>query len=121
MQLTKNMEKKLQEVRFALMTMFEVLEKDIVEMNNRKQSNVYARMFYNYYLWKIHKVPHNHIKSYIKGMHHATSIYLKNKLEHDMKLYDSVDMEWKTFMFFADYKSWKQIEEIKYTESKYIK
>ena len=56
MQLPKNMEKKLQEVRFALMTMFEVLEKDIVEMNSRKQANVYARMFYNYYLWKIQKV-----------------------------------------------------------------
>ena len=91
------MEKKLQEVRFALMTMFEVLEKDIVEMNSRKQANVYARMFYNYYLWKIQKVPHNHIKSYIKGMHHATSIHHCNKMEWFL-LYDPPTKE--TYEYF---------------------
>ena len=46
------MEEKLKQARFALMTMFEVLEKDILFMNNRKQNNVHARMYYNYYLWK---------------------------------------------------------------------
>ena len=114
------MEKKLKEARFALMTMFEVLEKDILYMNSRKQNNVHARMFYNYYLWKKFKVPHNHIKNYIEGMHHATSIYLKNKLETEMKQYDSVAMEWQTFLFFADYKEWKQQPSIKEMQSKYI-
>ena len=108
-----NMEEKLQRARFALMTMFEVFEEDIVEMKSRKQNNVHARMFYNYYLWKKHKVPHNHIKNYIEGMHHATSIYLKNKLEHEMKQYDSVSMQWITFLFFTDYKVWKQKGEYK--------
>jgi|TARA_R110002020_G_scaffold142407_1_gene314565 dimeric dUTPase (all-alpha-NTP-PPase superfamily) len=97
------MEKKLQRARFALMTMFEVFEKDILFMNSRKQPIVQARMFYNYYLWEKHKIPHNHIKNYIEGMHHATSIYLKNKLENEMKQYDSVQMQWLTFLFFIDY------------------
>ena len=38
----------------------DVLEKDILYMNSRKQPIVHARMFYNYYLWKKHKVPHVH-------------------------------------------------------------
>ena len=114
------MEEKLKQARFALMTMFEVLEKDILYMNSRKQPIVHARMFYNYYLWKKHKIPHNHIKNYIEGMHHATSIYLKNKLETEMKQYDSVAMEWKTFLFFADYQEWKQLDDIKEMQTKYI-
>ena len=44
------MEDKLKQARFALMTMFEVIEEDIVEMKSRKQNKVHARMFYNYYL-----------------------------------------------------------------------
>ena len=95
------MEEKLKQARFALMTMFEVLEKDILFMNSRKQNNVHARMYYNYYLWKKFNIPHNHIKDYIDGMHHATSIYLKNKLEYEMNKYDSVAMEWKTFLSYS--------------------
>ena len=114
------MEEKLKQARFALMTMFEVLEKDILFMNNRKQNNVHARMYYNYYLWKKFNIPHNHIKDYIEGMHHATSIYLKNKLEFEMDKYDSVAMEWKTFLFFADYQEWKQLDDIKEMKTKYI-
>tara|TARA_R110002073_G_scaffold134171_2_gene281807 strand:+ start:96 stop:458 length:363 start_codon:yes stop_codon:yes gene_type:complete len=114
------MEEKLKQARFALMTMFEVLEKDILFMNNRKQNNVHARMYYNYYLWKKFNIPHNHIKDYIEGMHHATSIYLKNKLEFEMNKYDSVAMEWKTFLFFADYQEWKQLDDIKEMKTKYI-
>mgnify|MGYP003132035370 FL=1 len=114
------MEEKLKQARFALMTMFEVIEEDIVEMKSRKQNKVHARMFYNYYLWKVFKVPHNDIKKHIDGMHHATSIYLKNKLEFEMEKYDSVGMEWKTFLFFADYKEWKQLDSIKDMQTKYI-
>ena len=120
MQPMNKMEKKLKRARFALMTMFEVFEEDILEMRNRKQNNVQARMFYNYYLWKVYNIPHNHIKNYIEGMHHATSIYLKNKLESEMKQYDSVAMEWKTFLFFADYQEWKQLDSIKDMQTKYI-
>jgi len=107
------MERKLKRARFALMTMFEVIEEDILEMRDRKQNNVHARMFYNYYLWKNFNISHNKIKNYIEGMHHATSIYLKNKLEYEMKKYDSVQMQWITFLFFTDYKVWKQKEEYK--------
>ena len=114
------MERKLKQARFALMTMFEVLEEDIVEMKSRKQNKVHARMFYNYYLWKKHNIPHYHIKTYINGMHHATSIYFKNKLEFEMEKYDSVGMEWKTFLFFADYQEWKQLDDIKEMQTKYI-
>ena len=114
------MEEKLKQARFALMTMFEVLEEDIVEMKSRKQNKVHARRLYNYYLWKKHNIPHLHIKKHIKGMHHATSIYLKNKLEYEMDKYDSVAMEWKTFLFFADYQEWKQIDCIKDMQTKYI-
>ncbi|HAT64465.1 MAG TPA: hypothetical protein DCS66_07655 [Flavobacteriaceae bacterium] len=115
------MEKKLQRARFALMTMFEVLEKDILFMNSRKQNNVHSRMFYNYYLWKNYKIPHNQIKNYIEGMHHATSIYLKNKLEHEMKQYDSVSMQWITFLYFTNYKVWKQKRTMKEEFSEFIK
>ena len=114
------MEEKLKQARFALMTMFEVLEEDIVKMKSRKQNKVHARMYYNYYLWKKFNIPHNHIKDYIEGMHHATSIYLKNKLEFEMDKYDSVGMEWKTFLFFADYQEWKQLDSIKDMQTKYI-
>tara|TARA_R110001592_G_scaffold223703_1_gene479201 strand:+ start:168 stop:515 length:348 start_codon:yes stop_codon:yes gene_type:complete len=114
------MEEKLKQARFALMTMFEVLETDIIEMKSRKKNKVYARMIYNYYLLKIIKIPHVKIKHHIKGMHHATSIYHKNKFEFDMKQYDSVSMEWKTFLFFADYQEWKQIDSIKEMKIKYI-
>ena len=108
MQLINKMENKLKQARFALMTMFEVLEKDIVEMKSRKQPKVHARMFYNYYLWKKFNIPHNKIKNHIEGMHHATSIYLKNKFEYEIEKYDSVGMQWQTFLFFADYQEWKQ-------------
>lgn len=114
------MEEKLKRARFALMTMFEVLEKDIVEMNSRKQPIVHARMFYNYYLWKNFNISHNQIKNYIEGMHHSTSIYLKNKLEYEMKQYDSVGMQWQTFLFFADYQEWKQQTSIKEMQTQYI-
>jgi len=114
------MEEKLKQARFALMTMFEVIEEDIVQMKSRKQKKVHARMFYNYYLWKTFNIPHVHIKDYIEGMHHATSIYLKNKLEFEMNKYDSVAMEWKTFLFFADYQEWKQLDDIKEMQTKYI-
>ena len=114
------MEEKLKQARFALMTMFEVLEEDIIQMKSRKQKKVHARMYYNYYLWKKFNIPHNHIKYYIDGMHHATSIYLKNKLEFEMEKYDSVGMEWKTFLFFADYQEWKQLDSIKEMQTKYI-
>ena len=90
------MEKKLQRARFALMTMFEVLEKDILFMNSRKQNNV-------------------------QGMHHATSIYLKNKLEQEMKQYDSVAMQWITFLYFTNYKVWKQKRTMKEEFSEFIK
>jgi len=82
-------------------------------MKSRKQNKVHARMFYNYYLWKVFKVPHNDIKKYIDGMHHATSIYLKNKLEFEIEKYDSVATEWETFLYFADYQESKQLESSK--------
>lgn len=107
------MEEKLQPARLALMTMFKVLEKDIIQMKSRKQKKVHARMFYNYYLWKVFKVPHNDIKKHIEGMHHATSIYLKNKLEFEMDKYDSVATEWETFLYFAEYQESKKLESSK--------
>ncbi len=107
------MEEKLQPARLALMAMFKVLEKDIIQMKSRKQNKVHARMYYNYYLWKVFKVPHNDIKKYIDGMHHATSIYLKNKLEFEIEKYDSVATEWETFLYFADYQESKQLESSK--------
>ena len=114
------MEKKLKRSRFALMTMFEVLENDILYMNSRKQSTVHARMFYNYYLLKNFNIPHNQIKNYIEGMHHSTSIYLKNKLEYEMKQYDSVGMQWQTFLYFTDYQEWKQQTSIKEMQTQYV-
>ena len=117
------MEKKLKRSRCALMIMFEVFEEDILEMRDRKQINVQARMFYNYYLWKKFNVSHIKIKNYIEGMHHATSIYLNNKLETEMKQYDSVQMQWLTFLFFIDYednfnKEWLEQQPAYYTMGK---
>ena len=117
------MEEKLQPARLALMTMFKVLEKDIIQMKSRKQKKVHARMFYNYYLWKVFKVPHNDIKKHIDGMHHATSIYLKNKLEFEMEKYDSVATEWETFLYFAEYQEIKELnkEKVKHFIEEYKK
>ena len=75
------MEKKLKRARFALMTMFEVLEKDIIQMKSRKQKKVHARMFYNYYLWKVFKVPHVDIKNYIDLEQPNTSFDLGKKIQ----------------------------------------
>ena len=107
------MEEKLQPARLALMNMFKVLEKDITQMKSRKQNKVHARMFYNYYLWKVFKVPHNDIKKHINGMHHATSIYLKNKLEFEIDKYDFVAKEWETFLYFAKYQEIKELNKEK--------
>jgi hypothetical protein len=117
------MEEKLQPARLALMNMFKVLEKDIIQMKSRKQNKVHARMFYNYYLWKVFKVPHNDIKKYIDGMHHATSIYLKNKLEFEIDKYNSVAKEWETFLYFAKYQEIKELnkEKVKHLIEEYKK
>ena len=117
------MEEKLQPARLALMAMFKVLEKDIIQMKSRKQKKVHARMFYNYYLWKVFKVPHNDIKKYIDGMHHATSIYLKNKLEFEIDKYNSVAKEWETFLYFAKYQEIKELnkEKVKHLIEEYKK
>ena len=63
------------------------------------------------------------LKKYIDGMHHATSIYLKNKLEFEMDKYDFVAKEWETFLYFAKYQEIKELnkEKVKHLIEEYKK
>ena len=58
-----------------LSLMFDIDIKDITEMRSRKGDIMDARRFLIYYLHNNKKVKHYHMKKYIKGIHHATSIY----------------------------------------------
>ena len=100
-------------VREILIRMFEVKHEDIVFMNSRKKKNIDARKFYNYYLYKHKGVNHNQMKKHIYGMHHATSIHFKNKIEFEFKLYPEIVNDWNTFLFFADHDLWMELETIK--------
>ena len=58
-----------------LSLMFDVDIKDITQMKCRKSNIMDARRFLIYYLHNNKGVKHFHMKQYIKGIHHATSIY----------------------------------------------
>lgn len=113
-------EERKKKARDVLQTMFEVMEKDIVFMKCRKANMINARKFYNYYLLYYLGVNHNKMKHHIYGMHHATSIYLKNKLEFEFDHYSEIRDNWLTFLFFADHDAWGKQKEIKEAKSKYL-
>tara|TARA_R100000963_G_C4627527_1_gene93395 strand:+ start:30 stop:335 length:306 start_codon:yes stop_codon:yes gene_type:complete len=58
-----------------LSLMFDVNIEDIVNFKSRKANIIDARRFLIYYLYTTKRIPHYHMKQYIKGIHHATSIY----------------------------------------------
>tara|TARA_R110002050_G_scaffold179539_1_gene312910 strand:+ start:838 stop:1191 length:354 start_codon:yes stop_codon:yes gene_type:complete len=113
-------EKKKFEVREILIKMFDVKHENIVFMSSRKKKNIEARKFYNYYLYKYKGITHNQMKKHIYGMHHATSIYFKNKIEFEFKIYPEILNDWNTFLFFADHEVWSEQETIKKFREEYI-
>jgi hypothetical protein len=114
------MEEKLRKAREVLVRIYEIDELDIVFMNSRDGKKVSARKLYNYYLWKHLKVKHNQMKKYIQGMHHATSIYQKNKLEFELQYYTEIQDEWNTFLYFTDHNEWRKEKEGILRRAKYL-
>ena len=113
-------EEKKEKARVVLCRMFNVEDMDIVFMKSRKRNRVDARKFYNYYLWKCLEIKHNQMKNHIYGMHHATSIHFKNKLEFEIEHYNEIHQEWTDFLFFTDHDEWNKLTHIKEAKSKYI-
>ncbi len=60
---------------------YKIQPNDILEMGTRKEGTIEAKRLLVYYLLKCKDVSHNKMKKYINGMHHATSIYHKKRLE----------------------------------------
>tara|TARA_R110002020_G_scaffold346394_1_gene560271 strand:+ start:3513 stop:3905 length:393 start_codon:yes stop_codon:yes gene_type:complete len=101
-------------IRFVLCEMFGVEEIDIVMMKSRKQNNVEARRLYVYYLWMFKKVKHAHMKRYVKGLHHSTSIYQCTVFENDMKVSPLYKKRLITLLYYADREEWSSLKERMY-------
>ena len=114
------MRSKLEKARGVLRNLYNVEEKDIMTMESRQANKVDARKMYNYYLWKHLGIKHNQMKNYIEGMHHATSIYFKNKMEFELKHYEELKGEWITFLYFIDSEQWRKLSSIQQAKQKYI-
>ncbi len=96
--------------RCILAKMFNVEERDVVFMDSRLKNKVKARRFYNYYLWRYKKVKHHHMKNYIKGIHHASSIYHCTLMEKEVEIYKEIRKQFITFMWYADQSEWEKMK-----------
>ena len=96
--------------RCVLAKMFDVEERDIVFKESRSGNKVTARRFYNYYLWRHKKVKHNYMKDYIKGLHHATSIYHCRLLEKELEIYKKLRKQFITFLYYSDQNEWEKLK-----------
>ena len=97
-------------IRFLLCKMFDVEEIDIVMMKSRKQNIVDARRLYVYYLLQFKKVKHAHIKKYVKGMHHSTSIYQYNIFEDQMDVCRLTKQRLITLLYYGDRPEWEYLK-----------
>ena len=103
--------------RCILAKMFNVEERDVVFMDSRLKNKVKARRFNNYYLWRYKKVKHHHMKNYIKGIHHASSIHHCKVMENDLYLsnlniskYQTIRKQFITFLYYADRSEWEKLK-----------
>ena len=89
-------------------------------MASRDSNKVAARKMYNYYLWKYLGIKHNHMKNYIKGMHHSTSIYLKTNFEFEVSHYPGLESDWITFLYFTDNEVWNKLTSVKKIKKRFL-
>ena len=85
-----------------LSIMYNLNPNEIIQMNGRQKDLVEARRMYIYYLNKQKGIPHNHMKKYIDGMHHATSIYHCKKLEEQFPIYNDLIIKYIELLYQAD-------------------
>lgn len=81
---------KLERIKRAKQILCEMFNVDEFYLENntcRKRPVIDARRFLVYFMFNELKIPYNRIKDYIKGMHHATSIYLCRSFD-DLTRYD---------------------------------
>lgn len=71
----------LERVKIVISGLYNISEIDFVSLRSRQQNIVEARRLYVYFLNKFRGIKHLHMKDYVYGMHHATSIYHCKKLE----------------------------------------
>ena len=83
--------------------MFGVGIQDITEMKSRKQNVIDARRFLIYYLWHHKRVKHYHMKQYINGMHHATSIYHCKVIEDLFDSHEKYRRKYFEFLYNIEY------------------
>jgi len=87
----------------VLSLMFDVDIKDITEMRSRKQNVVDAKRFLIYYLWKNKRVKHNHMKQYIIGIHHTSSIHHCRLIEDLFDAHEKYRTKYFEFVYKIEY------------------
>ncbi len=86
-----------------LSLMFDVDIKDITEMKSRKQNVVEAKRFLIYYLWNQKRVKHYHMKQYINGIHHASSMYHCKVIEDLFDAHERYRRKYFEFLYKIEY------------------
>lgn len=76
--------------------------KEITQMKGRKAELVEARRMFIYYLNKQKGIKHYHMKKYIDGIHHATSIYHCKTFENQLPIYDDLMIKYIQLLYQAD-------------------
>ena len=123
--------------RLVLCTLFDIKQIDILVMDRRDGNKCIARRFYMYYLWRCKKIKHYHMKKFVFGIHHASSIHHCKVMENDLylsnlniKRYKKIRKQFITFLYYADRSEWEKlkidqafsIEELEdvYIDKKYV-
>ena len=86
-----------------LSLMFDVDIKDITAMRSRKQNVMDAKRFLIYYLWKNKGVKHYHMKQYINGIHHASSMYHCKLIEDLFDAHEQYRRKYFEFVYKIDW------------------
>tara|TARA_R100001244_G_scaffold116602_1_gene86710 strand:- start:3473 stop:3871 length:399 start_codon:yes stop_codon:yes gene_type:complete len=81
-----------------LAEMYDIPETQLRTIGSRKRHIMEARRMFIFYLNKYIRIKHIHMKQYVKGLCHATSIHHCNKMEFFLVQEPNVAEEYKEFL-----------------------
>ena len=81
-----------------LAEMYDIPERELRTVGKRNRIIIDARRTFIFYLNKYIRIKHNHMKNYVKGINHATSIHHCNKMEFFLVQEPNVAQEYKEFL-----------------------
>ena len=93
---------RIEKAKKVLLELFDVDIYFLENNTNRKREVIEARRFLIYYLNRQLKIPYQHLKKYIKGLHHATAIYQCRKLEDLLKTEKPLRNTYNKFLVLAN-------------------